>query len=218
MFYLKLSLKIFLNELRILIIMIEAVVFDWGGVLMDNPAPCLIKYCAEYFGVDKNYFKKVFSKYVNPFLTASVSEDYIWKNICEKLEVEKPKTSSLWKDAFRACYSPKKEVFELIAELHKKRYKTALLSNTEIPAVEFFKEQNYDIFDKTVFSCLERIKKPHKKIYKITCKKLGVKPKNSIFIDDKFENVNGAFIARMKGILFENYEQLRKELSDYIKL
>lgn len=195
--------------------MIEAVIFDWGGVLIDYPSPT--GYCAEYFGIDKKYFKKAFDKYVNSFLVNAISEDYIWQNVCEKLDVEKPKTP-IWKEAFKSCYSPKKEVFDLVEKLHNEGYKTALLSNTELPAAEFIQELNYDMFDEIILSCIEHTKKPHQKIYDITCERLGVLPKNSLFIDDRMDNVNGAIIAKMKAILFENYGQLRKELSDYIKL
>jgi HAD superfamily hydrolase (TIGR01509 family) len=124
-----------------------------------------------------------------------------------------PKIRSFWYEAFRAAYVPKPEVFSLAAELHKKEYKTALLSNTELPAVGFFHEQNYNMFDVLVFSCVERIAKPRPEIYEITVNRLGSKAQETIFIDDRLDYVQGAKDAGLHAVLFENIDQLKSELT-----
>jgi epoxide hydrolase-like predicted phosphatase len=81
--------------------------------------------------------------------------------------------------------------------------------------MNYFREKGYRIFDVTVFSCIEGIRKPEKGIYEITLIRLGVKPKEAIFIDDKRDNVNGAEKIGINTILFESPEQLKKELSSF---
>ncbi len=38
---------------------IEAVLFDWGGVLIENPAPGLMEYCAKALGVSVEDYVRV---------------------------------------------------------------------------------------------------------------------------------------------------------------
>ena len=76
----------------------------------------------------------------------------------------------------------------------------------------FFYEQGYDMFDILVFSCKEGVRKPEKKIFELTLKKLGVHAPEAVFIDDKKENVKSAEKIGLKTVLFKNILQLKKEL------
>lgn len=191
---------------------IKAVIFDWGGVLIDDPGPGLMRYCAKRLNVPVDKFINSFNKFLKDFQTNSVSEDKFWDLICNDLDIEKPTEVSLWKEAFKAVYKPKDEMFALVDSLRAKGYKTAILSNTEIPALDFFIEQRYNCFDVQVFSCKEGITKPDKKIYENTVKKLGCLPEQVIFIDDKKPMVEGAKKAGMNAIKFDSIAQIKNEL------
>ena len=54
-------------------------------------------------------------------------------------------------------YRPREEVFGLARRLRERGYKTSLLSNTEAPAMAFFLELGYDMFDALTFSCAEGV-------------------------------------------------------------
>jgi putative hydrolase of the HAD superfamily len=194
---------------------IEAVIFDWGGVMIDDPGPGLMHYCAGKLNVTINELTNTFNKFLQDFQTNSVSEDSFWELASKDLNVEKPKEVSLWKEAFKAVYRPRSEMFLLAELLQKSGCKTALLSNTEIPAMDFFIEQRYNCFDIQVFSCIEGITKPHREIYEITAKKLGCKPEQAVFIDDKPQMIEGAKKAGLNTILFEGISQMKKELSEF---
>jgi epoxide hydrolase-like predicted phosphatase len=103
-------------------------------------------------------------------------------------------------------------MFELAESLQKRGYKTGFLSNTEIPAVRFFLEQGYDMFDVLVFSCVEGIKKPDRRIYELTVERLCLEPAEAVLIDDRAECINGASEAGLKTILFASVEQVKDEL------
>ena len=47
--------------------MIKAVIFDWGGVLIDNPALGLVAYCAEHLGVSEATFAEAHKKFEPAF-------------------------------------------------------------------------------------------------------------------------------------------------------
>jgi len=193
---------------------IDSVIFDWGGVLIDDPAPGLMRYCAQALTVSKKDYLKAHSKFAADFEKNLIHEDTFWERICSELGVPRLKVPSLWADAFKAVYVPREDMFSLAEQLQKNGYKTALLSNTEAPAMQFFYQLRYDMFDVLVFSCAEGTRKPEKKIYELTIQKLGSQPEQSVFIDDKPEYINGAKQAGLNTILFENIRQLKNTLAE----
>jgi len=194
---------------------IKAVIFDWGGVMIDDPGPGLMRYCAERLNVSVDDFVNSFNKFLEDFQTNAVSEDTFWELMSNDLNIEKPTEVSLWKEAFSAVYQPREEMFLLADSLQTKGCKTALLSNTEIPAMDFFVEQRYNCFGVQVFSCKEGIRKPDKEIYEITIKKLNCTSGQAMFIDDKPQMIEGAKNAGLNAILFASIEQVKKELEKY---
>ena len=194
---------------------IKAVIFDWGGILIDDPAPGLMRYCAKALGVSKKKYTQTHLKFAASFQTGKISENRFWTLICKKLNVSKPKSRSLWADAFRTVYSPKAEMFKLAGLLREKGCKTAILSNTEMPAMKYFHQQRYDAFDVKIFSCAVGMKKPDRKIYELVLRKLKVKPDEAAFIDDRKDFLNGAKKAGLKTILFKSARQVKTRLSKF---
>jgi putative hydrolase of the HAD superfamily len=192
---------------------IEAIIFDWGGVLIDDPRPALMRYCAKALGVSEKDYLVAHWKFAADFIKGLISEDVFWARVCGELNKPRPKVQSLWGDTFRAAYSPMPQVFAMVSRLRNSGYKTALLSNTEVPAVEFFGELQYDMFDVAVFSCAEGMAKPDRKIYEITVARLDCQSGQAVFIDDRPENINGAKETGLSTILFRDIEQVKKELS-----
>jgi len=192
---------------------IKSVIFDWGGVLIDDPAPGLMGYCAEAPGVSEENYVKAHSKFAAEFQKGLISEDTLWQRICSELNVPKPKAHSLWTDAFKAAYVPREDMFSAAASLQENGYKTAALSNTEVPAMRYFHQLQYDMFDVLVFSCAEGTRKPERKIYELTIERLGSQPEQSVFIDDKPEYINGAKEVGIVTILFQSVKQVKDELA-----
>ena len=192
---------------------IKSVIFDWGGVLIDDPAPALMRYCADALAVPKEDYIEAHRKFATDFQTDRITEDTFLARLCGQLGVPKPKTHSLWGQAFKAAYRPKADMFSLARSLRENGCKIALLSNTEIPAMRYFYQQKYDVFDVLVFSCAEGIAKPERKIYELALEKLGVEPEQSVFIDDKGDCIEGAKEAGLNTILFKSVDQVKKELS-----
>ena len=190
---------------------IESVIFDWGGVLVDDPRPGLLRYCSEAFGLPLEDYTPVHDSFLDEFHKGMISEEKFWRQIAGKLGKSVPAAS--WYDAFRSAYVPKHQMFGIACSLHDKDYKTALLSNTELPAVDFFHEQCYDMFDVLVFSCVEKVMKPERRIYEITLDRLGSKPEQAVFIDDRQDYIWAAEDVGLNAILFKSIEQVKDELA-----
>jgi len=193
--------------------MIQAVLFDWGGVLIENPVPGLMAYCAGALGVAVTDYVRVHEAHGEAFHKGWIAEEVFWQRVCSDLNRPLPRQSSLWGDAFRAVYRPREEIFTLARRLREKGCKTGLLSNTEAPAMAFFLELGYDVFDGLTFSCAEGVAKPQKEIYEVAARNLGMMPVQCVLVDDRLEFVEGARNAGMKGIVYESFPQAEQELA-----
>ncbi len=67
-------------------------------------------------------------------------------------------------------------------------------------------------FDVLVWSYQLRMAKPDPAIYRYTLEKLGVRPEETLFIDDRQENVKAAAVLGMKALVFATIDQLRADL------
>lgn len=105
---------------------------------------------------------------------------------------------------------------KLLPEL-KKKYRIAILSNNQkfwpkkIIAKSHLKElKNIPFFNSAKIG----FRKPHKNIYLYTLKRLKVRPKECLFIDDKPENLIPAKQIGMHTILYkQNFHQLKIKLA-----
>jgi hypothetical protein len=103
---------------------IKSIIFDWGGVLVEDPEPGLMQYCAQALAVSREDYIKAHSKFIVDFEKNFISEDTFWERICSELKVLTPKVASLWAEAFKAVYRPKDDMFAMAAWLQEKGYKT----------------------------------------------------------------------------------------------
>ena len=67
-------------------------------------------------------------------------------------------------------------------------------------------------FQHHTWSCELGIGKPDPAIYTHTCERLGVAPGETLFLDDKPENIEAAASVGLNAILFQSIEQLKHDL------
>lgn len=194
--------------------MIKAIIFDWGGVLIKNPAEGLINFCAKRLKVKPELLKKEYRKYEKKFQKGVIKEKILWKNICNELSIPFPK-KLLWGKAVKNVFKDNREIYSIVKKLKKKGYKLGFLSNTELPAKRYFFEKNYNrFFDVMVFSCDKKLVKPQLQIFHLILKKLKVKPSETIFVDDNELYVRASCNSGIKGIVFKNEKKLLKDFSN----
>jgi putative hydrolase of the HAD superfamily len=195
--------------------MVKAIIFDWGGVLCEDTARGLVSYFSQALQVAPEPLVRAFRPFLPAFQKGEISEDDLWQGMAAALRIERPYNQSLWGQALRAIYVPKKEVFALASRLKEKGYLVGLLSNTEMAAMAFFHEQGYAMFDAAVFSCAEGTRKPEQRIYEIALERLGVRPHETVFIDDRADFIAGAQKLGIRTILFKDHEQMRQDLVSF---
>lgn len=101
----------------------------------------------------------------------------------------------------------------------KKQYKLAIVNNGNSIASKYWKGKfDFNIFDLFINSAEVGIRKPDSKIYLFTCRKLGVKPKECLFMDDSPENIEAAKKLGMETLWWNKEENKEKLLTEFKKL
>jgi 2-haloacid dehalogenase len=70
----------------------------------------------------------------------------------------------------------------------------------------------FERFRGIVVSGDEKMLKPEARIYQLLCQRYGVDPRQAVFIDDSFKNVEGARAVGLHGIHFQGAAALAQEL------
>jgi HAD superfamily hydrolase (TIGR01509 family) len=104
-------------------------------------------------------------------------------------------------------------LFEYITTVLKPRYKLGILSNIAMPDWfnEHFTEQELALFDDILLSSEVGLVKPEPEIFRLSAKRLGVKPPDCVLIDDREPNIAVAQGLGMKGIFYQDFPQMKTE-------
>ena len=195
--------------------MIKGVYFDWGGVLIENPAIPLLEYIAEYFNVTKVEMRQLFDdnhEIMEKYQTGLIDESEIWSIIFNKPNCK------VWSDAVKNCFKVHQEVVDYAINLKKIGYKIGILSNTELETVENFPTiLDENIFNYQIFSCCEHSAKPDRLIYENAVELMGLPANEILFIDDRDDFIQGAKLVGMHTFHFPSLEKINK-LKNYKKL
>lgn len=195
--------------------MIQAVIFDLGGVFIEDPSAGMIKYYANCLQVNRESLIEVLNKLWDAWLRGSFSEQELWKQVTTDLKIQSPLCDSLWLDGFKQAHRERPEMFLLLKQLKRQGYTTALLSNIETPLVSYFKQHPYEDIDRCFYSCEMGLRKPEKGIYEKTLQGLECRPEAAVFIDDRRENVDAATHLGIPSILFRTCNDLKEQLLRY---
>jgi len=92
------------------------------------------------------------------------------------------------------------------------------MSNISLPDYEVLRTKSADwaIFDEVFTSGAAGERKPNLGFYRHVLAATGVEPRQTIFVDDKLENVLSARSLGLHGIVFENPEPVRRALRNLI--
>ena len=100
---------------------------------------------------------------------------------------------------------PRRRMQELVRKLKSRGYCVYYLSNIPEDVLDFLTERDLKgLFDGGVASCEVHINKPDPRIYKALLDKYQLKAGESVFIDDRLENVQAAFRLGFAGIQMQD--------------
>ena len=188
---------------------IRAVIFDFGGVIVrtEDQSPRL-KW-AERLGVTPEVLSAtVFDSDASTEATIGrVPAEAIWAHVAASFSLDAATLAQLRSEFFAGD----RRDDALVAFLRGLRpaYKTGILSNAwsdgrQIIAGKFALG---DAVDDLVVSAEVGVAKPDPRIYELATTRLGVRPDETIFVDDFMRNIDGARKFGMQAVHFRNREQ-----------
>ena len=202
--------------------MIEAVLFDFGGVILSSPFEAFAAYEKE-IGLPTDTIRKI---------NATDPDSNAWAQF-ERREVSTEEFVILFEeealalgyelDAQRILEglhgSLRPSMVEALSKCSSK-FKTAMLTNNITPMGEQDLDEDVqkvvEIFDLLIESSIEGCRKPEEKFYEVACERLDVKPENCVFLDDLGINLKPARAMGMATIKVIDPEDAIKELYEIL--
>ena len=175
---------------------IKAIAFDIGGVLQLSQKTRLTPKKLHISGVHEyiakklkisldQYFDAIDSLYVKS-IEGKITKKELLKKLSKNLEISSTKLEKLYLDIYKKKFKVNMQLFKQAFKLKKRGYKIAILSDQWHLSKDPLMPKNLiKKFDVSVVSCEVGIRKPNPQIYKLLIKRLKLKPKEILFIDNQ---------------------------------
>src|SRR5688572_10090026 len=198
--------------------MIEAVIFDYGGVLSTTPFAGIAEYERKMGYPERSLARLLFGKGASP-QGPTDEPDHDWHLL---------ETGRLTLDEFHVRLVERSEaalgqpldlgdyaqflrelgvgvhwmMVHRVRELRADGYRTAILTSNVKEWGNYWKQSILlDLFDEIVDSCEVGLRKPDPAIYRLTCERLKVAPEAAVFLDDTRRHVESARQVGLQAIL-----------------
>ena len=195
---------------------LRAVIFDYGRVLTGPPDPAAYAELMRITGLSADRLDQFYWKDRNAYDEGKLTGLEFWRQIVrdEGLKLAEPEIAelNLWDARMWTRGDPTIVAWQLA--IKERGLLTAIVSNMGDTVHEHMVRELRWLsrFDVLVWSYQLGIAKPDPAIYRYALEKLGTQPAETLFIDDKAENVDAAVALGMKGIVFSDVEKLRTDL------
>ena len=194
---------------------IHAIIWDIGGVLERTEDPAPRENLAKRLGIETRDLAHLIFGHSDNFRVqrGEISMNDHWKNVADTLNITEDELAVVREEFFGGDRLDM-ELVNYIRQL-KHDYCTAVLSNYMSHLRHRITEewQIDDAFHHLFISAEVGHMKPHPEIYSLVLETLGYAPEETVFIDDFIENIEGAGEVGIRGILFQNPEQVKMELN-----
>lgn len=196
---------------------IKAFIFDFGNVLSLPPHPEHMASMAKLLDAQPDAFEKAYFQWRNNYDDGSYSQHDYWLAVARTLgkEIEEKHSAELFDLDYAMWFrEPNTITVNWVKHLRENGYKVALLSN--MPGDH---QHHLDIhcawfpeFHHRTFSGVLKCAKPHNDIYQHCLNGLGVKPQESIFIDDNEDNIKAAKSLGINSFHFSDARKTAEEI------
>ena len=189
--------------------MVKNYIFDFGEVLVKFDTEYMTLAYLENSEDAKLVEKVVFDRlYWDRLDEGSITDDEVKRGICSRLPDKLRKSACLVYDNWYKNVPFIKGMPEILREIKSNGGRLYLLSNISKTFAESYHtvpeiKQVLDMFDGLVFSAELGITKPDKEIFNYLLRRYNLKAEESVFIDDRINNIIGAQTVGIKTILFE---------------
>jgi putative hydrolase of the HAD superfamily len=195
---------------------INAVILDYGKVLTGCPTAEEFGRMAEMFNVSFESFYQLWEASRGPYDRGDLTAEEYWLKLAAQTNtsLDGRQVELLRKIEVEIWAHPNPGMLDLVSQLRAAGIKTGLLSNMPLDLVAHVRTkcQWMENFAFKTLSAEVRLIKPDPAIYKHTLKGLGVSAEESLFVDDRYNNVQAARALGMHAIQFRSIGQLKHDL------
>jgi putative hydrolase of the HAD superfamily len=195
---------------------LRAVIFDYGMVLTGQPSSKAHDAMLRITGLPHDQFEAIYWADRHAYDEGKLTGLQFWQNIVRDAKLNLDATAvdelNLWDARMWTTQNPAMLAWQ--QQLKQHGIRTAILSNMGDTVLANI-EREFDWlprFDVLIWSYQHNMAKPDPAIYQLTLQRLGTRPEESLFIDDKQPNIDAARALGMVAILFSTVEKLREDL------
>ena len=193
---------------------IRAVVFDVGGVLEITPDVGLTRAWETRLGLAAGELDQRMSDVWAAGSIGTITLDDVHQAVRDRLGLDERQLAAfmagIWREYLGTANT---DLIEYARQL-RPRYRTGILSNSFVGARE--REQAAygfeDLVDEIVYSHEAGMSKPDRRIYALVCARLGVRPEETVFLDDADQHVAGARQAGLHAVCYRDNNQAIEEI------
>lgn len=195
---------------------LRAVVFDFGMVLTDVPDPTAHAELMRITGLPLDRFEQLYWADRHAYDEGKLTGLGFWQKLCVDggLHLSPAQIEELDRWDARMWTTQNPAMLKWHEQLKQRGLRTAILSNMG-DSVHASIEREFkwlERFDVLLWSYQLGIAKPDPAIYHYVLEKLGTRPEETLFLDDKPINIEAAHAVGMQGIVFSTVKQLRADL------
>jgi putative hydrolase of the HAD superfamily len=185
---------------------LKAVIFDYGKVLSLPPTQEQWQTLIQCFGTSQEEFQQVYWRNRDGIDRGTLDIITYWKKAGEDCgrQISEAEALELIEHDNRQWTNVSPEMLALARDLRAAGYQTAILSNMERRMLGVMREKLDWLgeFDVQMYSCEIGMVKPDAEIYLECCRRLGCRPEEVLFLDDKKVNTEGAKSIGMQSYVF----------------
>jgi putative hydrolase of the HAD superfamily len=194
---------------------IRAVIFDYGMVISNPADPAAHARMVAVSGLSHEELDRCYWQNRHSYDLGMKGRDF-WQKVASDAGTAftPEQIDELIESDILMWTSLNEEMLAWVVALQEAGFRTAILSNMVWELMEYMRQEFGWLahFQHHTWSCELGIGKPDPAIYLHTCKELDVLPSETLFLDDKLENITSAEKAGLLAIQFRSIDQLRKEL------
>lgn len=197
--------------------MINAIIFDLGGVLFSNGTKSFITYLCDTYHLDRADVEEVVDGPLgSKYREAKITREEFWRQVIQKFGIQASEVDLV--NAWISRYELNTETKDLIFTL-KKKYKIYYLSDNVRERAEALdkKFQFLTLFDGGIFSHEVGMRKPNPELYERILALAGVVGSQAVYIDDKEPFLVPARALGMHTIHFVDPTQLKGDLTTILE-
>lgn len=190
---------------------IKNIIFDFGSVLIDDDN--MIESLENNPNIPSEYAQSIYD-FIGIELFGNSPDNLDWASIDEVkayFNLKAPDELKQYTDYIFECFATSIKLYDytnnLLDALKEKGYRLYYLSNWSKYSYEYQKplfDQLIEKFDGGLFSWECHMSKPDLSIYNLLLNKYDLLPEESLFFDDKEENITYAKVCGINAILFDH--------------